>query len=143
MTVSVNKNTLKVIFAICVLVVLFFIVSCWFEFSSTSNYLKTNGTLTSIEKYVTDGSSSNKKSTVIREKKYTYFVENQEYTCKYRTFLIPSMFSKVGNEKSIYYSPENPNKVRDEFKIETSICAGIFFAFFGAMMLVFMRKAKE
>ena len=33
--------------------------------------------------------------------------------------------------------------MRDEFKIKTSIAGGIFFAFFGVMMLLFIRKSNE
>lgn len=42
-----------------------------------------------------------------------------------------------------YYLSSDPRKVRDEFKIKTSIAGGIFFTFFGVMMLLFIRKSNE
>ena len=68
-------------------------------------------------------------------------MNDKEYICQYRTYLL--FKSKIGSHKKIYYLSSDPRKVRDEFKIKTSIAGGIFFTFFGVMMLLFIRKSNE
>lgn len=141
MTVSVNKKTLKIIFLICILAVAICIVSIGSEILATADYSKAVGTLVSIDRSIDLGVNNNSKTDIIRYKVYQYQVDNQEYTCQYRTYIL--FQSKIGSHKTIYYSSSNPGQVRDEFKIQTAKAGAVFFAFFGIMMLVFMKKAGE
>ena len=141
MTVSVNKKTLKIIFSICVLAVAICIADCVFEIRATADYSKADGTLVSIDRSIDRGVNNNSKTDIIRYKVYQYKVDNQEYTCQYRTYIL--FQPKIGSHKTIYYSSSNPKQVRNEFKIQTAKAGAVFFAFFGIMMLVFMKKAGE
>ena len=129
MTVSVDKKTLKIIFSICVLAVAICIADCVSEIRATADYSKADGTLVSIDRSIDWGTESNTQ------------VNQQEYTCQYRTYIL--FQPKIGSHKTIYYSSSNPNQVRDEFKIQTAKAGAVFFAFFGIMMLVFMKKVGE
>ena len=139
MTVSVDKKTLKIIFSICVLAIC--IADCVSEIRATADYSKADGTLVSIDRSIDLGLQNNSKTDIIRYKVYQYQVNQQEYTCQYRTYVL--FQPKIGSHKTIYYSSLNPNQVRDEFKIQTAKAGAVFFAFFGIMMLVFMKKAGE
>ena len=141
MTVSVDKKTLKIIFSICVLAVAICIADCVSEIRATADYSKADGTLVSIDRSIDWGTESNTQVSIIRNKVYQYQVNQQEYTCQYRTYIL--FQPKIGSHKTIYYSSSNPNQVRDEFKIQTAKAGAVFFAFFGIMMLVFMKKAGE
>lgn len=141
MTVSVDKKTLKIIFSICVLAVAICIAVCVSEIRATVDYSKADGTLVSIDRSIDLGLQNNSKTDIIRYKVYQYQVNQQEYTCQYRTYVL--FQPKIGSHKTIYYSSSNPNQVRDEFKIQTAKAGVVFFAFFGIMMLVFMKKAGE
>lgn len=141
MTVSVDKKTLKIIFSICVLAVAICIADCVSEIRATADYSKADGTLVSIDRSIDLGLQNNSKTDIIRYKVYQYQVNQQKYTCQYRTYVL--FQPKIGSHKTIYYSSLNPNQVRDEFKIQTAKAGAVFFAFFGIMMLVFMKKAGE
>ena len=130
MTVSVDKKTLKIIFSICVLAVAICIAVCVSEIRATADYSKADGTLVSIDRSIDLGLQNNSKTDIIRYK-----------VCQYRTYVL--FQPKIGSHKTIYYSSLNPNQVRDEFKIQTAKAGAVFFAFFGIMMLVFMKKAGE
>ena len=132
MTVSVDKKTLKIIFSICVLAVAICIAVCVSEIRATADYSKADGTLVSIDRSIDLGLQNNSKTDIIRYKVYQYQVNQQEYTCQYRTYVL--FQPKIGSHKTIYYSSSNPNQVRDEFKIQTAKAGVVFFAFFGIMM---------
>ena len=141
MTVSVDKKTLKVIFVLCVLAVVVCVAVGGYEVVSTLDYSKAEGTLIAVDRSVDTGLTNNSKSTILRYKKYSYVVDNQEYTCQYRTYIL--FASGIGSSKTIHYLSDNPNVVRDEFKIEIAVAGAVFFAFFGVVMLLFMRKADD
>lgn len=141
MTVSVDKKTLKIIFSICVLAVAICIAVCVSEIRATADYSKADGTLVSIDRSIDLGLQNNSKTDIIRYKVYQYQVNQQEYTCQYRTYVL--FQPKIGSHKTIHYSSSNPNQVRDEFKIQTAKAGVVFFAFFGIMMLILMKKAGE
>lgn len=141
MIVSVNKKTLKLILVICILAVSVCAVTGINELIKTADYMQADGILLSIDRYDDTGLNNYSGTQVIRYKKYSYIVNDKEYICQYRTYLL--FKSKIGSHKKIYYLSSDPRKVRDEFKIKTSIAGGIFFAFFGVMMLLFIRKSNE
>lgn len=141
MTVSVDKNFLKVIFMLCVLAVVVCAAVGGYEVVSTKDYSKADGTLIAIDRSIDTGMTDNSKSTILRYKKYSYIVNNQKYTCQYRTYIL--FASGVVSNRTIHYLSDNPNIVRDEFKIEIASLGAVFFAFFGAVMLLFMRKAAQ
>lgn len=141
MIVSVNKKTLKLILVICILAVSVCAVTGINELIKTADYMQADGILLSIDRYVDTGLNNYSGTQVIRYKKYSYIVNDKEYICQYRTYLL--FKSKIGSHKKIYYLSSDPRKVRDEFKIKTSIAGGIFFAFFGVMMMLFIRKSNE
>ena len=132
MIVSVDKKTLKLILVICILAVSVCAVTGINELIKTADYMQADGILLSIDRYVDTGLNNYSGTQVIRYKKYI---------CQYRTYLL--FKSKIGSHKKIYYLSSDPRKVRDEFKIKTSIAGGIFFTFFGVMMLLFIRKSNE
>lgn len=117
------------------------IADCVFEIRTTADYSKVDGTLVSIDRSIDRGVNNNSKTDIIRYKVYQYQVDNQEYTCQYRTYIL--FQPKIGSHKTIYYSSSNPKQVRNEFKIQTAKAGAVFFAFLGIMMLVFMKKAGE
>lgn len=141
MIVSVDKKTLKLILVICILAVSVCAVTGINELIKTADYMQADGILLSIDRYVDTGLNNYSGTQVIRYKKYSYIVNDKEYICQYRTYLL--FKSKIGSYKKIYYLSSDPRKVRDEFKIKTSIAGGIFFTFFGVMMLLFIRKSNE
>ena len=118
MTVSVDKKTLKIIFSICVLAGAICIADCVSEIRATADYSEADGTLVSIDRSIDWGTESNTQVSIIRNKVYQYQVNQQEYTCQYRTYIL--FQPKIGSHKTIYYSSSNPNQVRDEFKIQTA-----------------------
>ena len=105
MTVSVDKKTLKIIFSICVLAVAICIADCVSEIRATADYSKADGTLVSIDRSIDLGLQNNSKTDIIRYKVYQYQVNQQEYTCQYRTYVL--FQPKIGSHKTIYYSSLN------------------------------------
>ena len=73
---------------------------------------------------------------------YKYSVDETEYKCSYRIFKPMKRFVK--DNKTIIYNPDNPNDVRDEFKISTDI-AGIIIGFIFTLFTIacLITKHKE
>lgn len=144
MQVSVNKNTLKIILAISLSFVLLSILSIYAECQRVKDFKTTNGILISIDRSIDYGTSSgdNGHTEVIHTVNYKYYVDETEYKYSYRIFKPMKRFVK--DNKTIIYNPDNPNDVRDEFKISTDI-AGIIIGFIFTLFTIacLITKHKE
>lgn len=127
MTVSVDKKTLKIIFSICVLAVAICIAVCVSEIRATADYSKADGTLVSIDRSIDLGLQNNSKTDIIRYKVYQYQVNQQEYTCQYRTYVL--FQPKIGSHKPSIILLQIPTKseMNLKYKLQKRVLFSLLF----------------
>ena len=127
MTVSVDKKTLKIIFSICVLAVAICIADCVSEIRATADYSKADGTLVSIDRSIDWGTESNTQVSIIRNKVYQYQVNQQEYTCQYRTYIL--FQPKIGSHKTTIILLQIPTKseMNLKYKLQKRVLFSLLF----------------
>lgn len=119
-----NKKTIKVISIICVLGIIMLMFIYFNEIYKTKDYIKTKALITANIENTDLGTNNNSNSN-----KYKYVeVKYENYTTKYRVWTF--FMKNKGSYTSIYYSKDNPNIIRDKFKMTTTIFAIIFIFVF-------------
>lgn len=119
-----NNKAIKVISIFCVLGIIILIFIFFSEIYKTKDYIKADAIITANIENTDLGLTNDSKST-----KYKYVeVKYGNYTNKYRvwTFLMKG----EGSSTTIYYSKDNPNLIRDKFKMTTTIIGTIFLSVF-------------
>lgn len=119
-----NNKTIKVISTFCVLGIIVLMFVFFSEIYKTKDYIKADAIITANIENTDLGLTNHSKST-----KYKYIeVKYDNYTHKYRvwTFLMKG----EGSSTTIYYSKDNPNLIRDKFKMTTTIMGIIFLSVF-------------
>lgn len=119
-----NTKAIKVISIFCILGIIILMFIFFSEIYKTKDYIKTDAIITANIENTDLGLTNNSKST-----KYKYVeVKYGNYTNKYRvwTFLMKG----EGSSTTIYYSKDNPDLIRDKFKMTTTIMGTIFLSVF-------------
>lgn len=119
-----NNKAIKVISMFCILVIVVLMVIFFSEIYKTKDYIKANAIITAN---IEDIDLGNDYSETITKYKYVE-VKYGNYTNKYHvwTFLMKG----EGSSTTIYYSKDNPNLIRDKFKMTTTIMGTIFLSVF-------------
>ena len=119
-----NNKAIKVISIFCILLIIVLIAIFFSEIYKTKDYIKADAIITANIENTDLGLTNDSKST-----KYKYVEVNYDnFTNKYRvwTFLMKG----EGSSTTIYYSKDNPNLIRDKFKMTTTIMGTIFLSVF-------------
>ncbi len=115
MKVNVSKKTMMAV-TLCVLAIILIIVGkiavCMY---TTRGYVKTEGTVVSVDKSLKHSASSTKKS-MIYNISYTYVVDGKEYNNSFKT--IVKFGLKPGKSFGVYYNKDNPSEVRGSFRTD-------------------------
>ena len=127
MTVSVDKKTLKIIFSICVLAVAICIADCVSEIRATADYSKADGTLVSIDRSIDWGTESNTQVSIIRNKVYQYQVNQQEYTCQYRTYILFQPKSEAIKPSIILLQIPTKSEMNLKYKLQKRVLFSLLF----------------
>lgn len=119
-----NTKVIKVISIFCILGIIILMFIFFSEIYKTKDYIKTDAIITANIENTDLGLTNNSKST-----KYKYVeVKYDNYTNKYRVWTF--LMKDEGSSTTIYYSKDNPNLIRDKFKMTTTIMGTIFLSVF-------------
>lgn len=119
-----NNKAIKVISIFCILGIIVLMFIFFSEIYKTKDYIKTNAIITANIENTDLGLTNDSKAT-----KYKYVeVKYDNYINKYRVWTF--LMKDKGSSTTIYYSKDNPNLIRDKFKMTTTIIGTIFLSVF-------------
>lgn len=119
-----NNKAIKVISIFCILGIIILMFIFFSEIYKTKDYIKADAIITANIENTDLGLTNHYKPT---KNKYVE-VKYDNYTNKYRVW---TFFMKgEGSSTTIYYSKDNPNLIRDKFKMTTTIMGTIFLSIF-------------
>lgn len=119
-----NNKSIKVISIFCILGIIVLMFIFFSEIYKTKDYIKTNAIITANIENTDLGLTNDSQAT-----KYKYVeVKYDNYINKYRVWTF--LMKDKGSSTTIYYSKDNPNLIRDKFKMTTTIMGTIFLSLF-------------
>ncbi len=134
-----NKKLINFLSIISILGIIFLLFTYFYEIYRTRDYIKTNAIITSNIEETDYGLTDNSSPT-----KYKYVeIKYGNYTNKYR--VLTFLFKKEGNSTTIFYSKENPNLIRDKFKMSISLLISIFLILWvvGLNLSIHLKRTEK